>query len=86
MNGYYGYGYGPYIGQALPEWPQASTSLVHKKLAEAFAHHFRGRAPGTWLELIDFLLAISIETASQAGFSPEFIRQRIEFAFTNPYR
>ena len=86
MNGYYGYGYGPYIGQALPQWPQQSTGALHRKLAEAFALHFRGREPGTWLELIDFLLAITVEMGQQAGLPPDFIKQRIEFAFTRPYR
>ena len=88
MNGHYSYGYGgPYyvVGQVLPQWVSQSTSPVHKKLAEAFVHNFK-RPAEAWLELIDFLFAITVEIAQQKGLPPAFIKQRIEYAFTHPYR
>jgi hypothetical protein len=76
-----GYGYPYYVGQLPPQSPQSSaTGPVTKKLIEAFAANY-GRAPSTWLEVVDFLLAGAIETAGeQAGLNQGQINQRFAAA------
>ena len=85
MSGYYGpygyYGYSPYyIGQQLPpQHPQSAVAgPVTKKIVEAFTANY-GRAPSTWLEVVDFLLAGAIETAADQipGWDETKMRQRI---------
>lgn len=60
MNGYYGYGYGPYVGAVT------ATTPVTRKIVEAFTEN-RGRPPATWLEVVDFLVNGAIEISGELG-------------------